>query len=124
VLDAARADQAAEEAEVRGLERSLTVDVTLALAQLDTLAATLASLREREAPAAQRALDAVAAAYGVGQDTLLDWLDAARAIRELALEEAELLGEVGHALADLTSATGALPTEFEADRRSTRTDHE
>ena len=115
-LDAARADQAAEEAEVLGLERSLTVDVRVALAALDTLTATLASLREREAPAAQLALDAVAATYGAGQGTLLDWLDAARAIRELQLEEADLMGELGHALADLTAATGATPTELSAVR--------
>ncbi len=112
VLEAARAEQAAEEAEVLGLERSLTVDVRLALAALDTLTATLASLREREAPAARLALDAVAATYGAGQGTLLDWLDAARAIRELELEEADLMGNVAHALADLTSATGATPTEL------------
>lgn len=115
-LEAARADQAAEEAEVLGIERSLTVDVRVALAQLDTLSATLSSLREREAPAAQLALDAVAATYGAGQGTLLDWLDAARAIRELALEEADLQAEVGHALADLTGATGATPTELGAAR--------
>lgn len=115
-LDAARAGQAAEEAEVLGLERSLVVDVRTALAELDTLAATLASLREHEAPAAQLAIDAVAATYGAGQGTLLDWLDAARAIRELQLEEADLRGEVGHALAELTSATGATPTELGAAR--------
>lgn len=114
VLEAARADQAAEEAEVRGLERSLTVDVRMALAELDTLSSTLASLREGEAPAARLAFDAVASTYGAGQGTLLDWLDAARAIRELELEEADLMGEVAHALADLTSATGATPTELRA----------
>lgn len=115
-LDAARASEAAEEAEVLGLERALTVDVRVALAGLDTLSATLTSLREQEAPAAQRALDAVAATYGAGEGTLLDWLDAARAIRELQIEEADLLGEVGHALADLTGATGATPSELSAAR--------
>jgi outer membrane protein TolC len=111
-LEAARAEQAAEEAEVLGLERSLGVDVHTALAALDTLEATLTSLREREAPAAQLALDAVAATYGAGQGTLLDWLDAARAVRELGVEEADLRGELAHALADLVAATGATPSEL------------
>lgn len=111
-LEAARAEEAAEEAEVLGLERSLGVDVRTALAALDTVAGTLATLREREAPAAQLALDAVASTYGAGQGTLLDWLDAARAIRELEVEETDLLGELAHALADLIAATGGTPSEI------------
>jgi cobalt-zinc-cadmium efflux system outer membrane protein len=104
---AARAEAAAAEAEVAGSERSIAVEVRTAVAELQTSANVLETLRTREAPAAAFALDATAAAYGAGEGTLLEWLDAARAIRELEIEETEILSEILHALVGVASASGA-----------------
>jgi hypothetical protein len=101
---AARAEAAAAEAEVLGAERAIEVEVRTALAELETTAHVLETLRTREAPAAAFALDATAAAYGAGEGTLLEWLDAARAIRELEIEETEILSEILHALVGVASA--------------------
>ncbi len=113
--EAARAEANAMEAEAAGIERSISVEVRTALAALATVRRALAALRELEAPAAALALDATAATYGAGDGTLLEWLDAARAIRELEIQEVELLMEVAHALADLASALGALPADLASD---------
>lgn len=110
--EAARAEASAMEAEAAGLERSISVEVRTALAALTTIRRALAALRDLEAPATLLALDATAATYGAGEGTLLEWLDAARAIRELEIEEVELLVEVAHALADVGSALGALPSDL------------
>ncbi|MBN8616571.1 MAG: hypothetical protein J0L92_38655, partial [Deltaproteobacteria bacterium] len=60
------------------------------------------------------AFDATAATYGAGEGSLLEWLDAARAIRELEVEEAELLTEVAHARVEVASALGARLGELDA----------
>lgn len=103
------------EAEAAGLERSISVEVRTALAALSTTRRAITALRELEAPAAALALDATAATYGAGDGTLLEWLDAARAIRGLEIEEVELLMEVAHALADVASALGALLADLAAE---------
>ncbi len=112
--EAMRADARAMESEVAGIERAIAVEVRAALAELVTNRRALRVLREREAPAAALALDATAATYGAGEGNLLDWLDAARATRELAVEEVELLTEVAHARVDVASALGATLGELDA----------
>ncbi len=112
--EARRADARAMEAEAAGLELAIAVEVRGALAELETTRRVLRALRESEAPAAALAFDATAATYGAGEGSLLEWLDAARAIRELELEEAEVLTEVAHARVAVASALGASLAELDA----------
>jgi outer membrane protein TolC len=112
--EARRADARAMEAEAAGLELGIAVEVRGALAELETTRRVLRALRESEAPAAALAFDATAATYGAGEGSLLEWLDAARAIRELELEEAEVLTEVAHARVAVASALGASLAELDA----------
>ncbi len=106
--EAARAEATAAEAEVAAIERSVDVEVRTALATLETTRRVLDVLRAREAPAAALAQDATAVTYGAGEGTLLDWLDAVRAVRELDIAEAELLTELAHARADVDNAMGLI----------------
>lgn len=117
LAEAARAEASAAEADVLGLERTIEIEVRTAIAGLETRRRVLEALRGREARAAALALEATSATYGAGEGSLLEWLDAARAIRELEIEEAELLMDVGHALADVTSATGASLGELDQHAR-------
>lgn len=112
LAEAARADAAAAEAEVLGAERMIEVEVRTALAELETTSRVLDTLRTREAPAAAFALDATAAAYGAGEGSLLEWLDAARAIRELEIEETEIQSEILHALVGVASASAVMLEEL------------
>jgi outer membrane protein TolC len=113
LAEAAHAEARAAEADVLGLERTIEVDVRTALAQLETTRRVLDVLRGREGPATALALDATAATYGAGTGTLLEWLDAARAIRELEIEETGLLTDVAHARVEVASAMGAIPGELD-----------
>jgi outer membrane protein TolC len=104
--DAARLEAEAELDEVARMERDVRVEVVGAARMIEVVARTLATLRERERPAAERALEAVAVTYSSGEVDLIAWLDAVRAVRELGVEEARLLGEGAHAQAELESAIG------------------
>jgi len=105
--DAARAEAEAELADLAGLERDVATDVTTALGELARVSAVLATLRERERPALERALVAVQAGYASGSVDLLAWLDVVRRQRELSLDEIELLGAAEHAVAEVELAVGA-----------------
>lgn len=104
--DAARAAAEAELDGVAGLERDLGAELAAAIGSLDAAERAVRTLRERERPAAQRAMEAVASTYAAGRADLLAWLDAVRTLRELDVEEARLLGEAAHAWAELESAVG------------------
>ncbi len=110
-LEAARESALAALADTSSIEHDIAVDLSEALGELETASATLVVLREREAPAARRAVEAALEGYAAGTGDLLDWLDAARAIRELDVEEAELRGALGHALTEVESIVGAPLTD-------------
>lgn len=113
--DAARATAEAELDAVAGLERDLRAEVAAAVGGLDVATRALRTLRERERPAAQRAMEAVAGTYAAGRADLLAWLDAVRTLRELDVEEARLLGGAARAIAELESVIGG-PIEAEDAR--------
>lgn len=117
--DAARAEVEAANEEVAAIELEVRADVRAAAESLAALTRALDELRERERPAAQRALEAVGAGLATGTADLTAWLDAARALRELAVREAALLREVARAWAELERAVGlplAERMETEAER--------
>lgn len=104
--DAARLEAEAQLDEVHALELEVRAEVRAAAAELEAATRALEALRERERPAAERALEAIAARYPSGAVDLDAWLDAARALRELEVEEARLLGRAARAWAALEGAVG------------------
>ncbi|MCC6874450.1 MAG: TolC family protein [Sandaracinaceae bacterium] len=104
--DAARLDAEAELDTLAGLERDVRAEVVSAAHTLEAARRTLEVLQARERPAAERALEAASATYATGGVDLVTWLDAARALRELEVEEARLLGGAAHARVELEAAVG------------------
>jgi outer membrane protein TolC len=113
-LEAARAAARAAEAELDGALRGLRAEVTALLGELETSRAELEVLVTREQPAAERVEEASAAAYRGGEGTLLEWLDAVRARRELALEEVEVRATLVRLTVALARAIGASPAALMA----------
>lgn len=105
--EAARAAARAAEAELDGALRALRVEVTATVAELETLRADLEVLVSRERLAAERVEEAAAAAYRGGEGSLLEWLDAARARRELVLEEVEVRAALARRMVALGRVVGA-----------------
>lgn len=105
--DAARAEEDAALEEVAALELEVRAEVGEAAASVESLRRALDELRERERPAAERALEAVTAGLSTGAVDVTAWLDAARALRELEVDEAGLLRELAIAWIELESASGA-----------------
>lgn len=91
-IDAARAAARGEVGE--GHARVLAVEQELAVVRGDVL------------PAAARAVEAAASAYGSGQGDLTSWLDATRMVLDARMEEAALIAELEHAVAELEQAVG------------------
>lgn len=104
--DAAVLEAEAELDEVAALEREVRAQVRAAAAELHAASQALAELRERERPAAVRALETMAALYPSGAVELGAWLEAARRVRDLDVEEARLVGDVARAWATLEGAIG------------------
>jgi outer membrane protein TolC len=104
--DASVLEAEAELDEVAALEREVRAEVRAAAAELHAASRGLTELRERERPAAERALEAIGARYPSGAVELGAWLDAARRVRDLDVEEARLLGDVARAWAALEGAVG------------------
>ncbi len=115
--EALRAEARAVEAEAAGLARAIATEVRDALSAHEAAARALAVLREREAPATRAALDATAATYAAGQGTLLEWLDAARAIREVSLDEIELGAELAERRVEALGAMGMSLDEARGEPR-------
>jgi len=122
--DAARAELDASHADIASVELEIEVQVRAALAAVETVASTLADLEAHEAPATRRALDAVEAEYAGGGGTLLDWLDSARAVRELSVEEVDLTAELAHRVVDLATAVSARVGDVATASDGAATDHE
>lgn len=102
--DAARAEADAAREEAEALERELRAEVRSAAASLQANARALAILRERERPAAERAIEAVRAALATGGAEIDDWLAAMERVRELEVEETRLIREAAMARAALEGA--------------------
>ncbi|AKF08797.1 Heavy metal RND efflux outer membrane protein, CzcC family [Sandaracinus amylolyticus] len=113
--DAARARAEAALDVVAATERTLRGEIAAAIAALETARRALATIESEERPAVERALGAIAATYASGPADLLAWIDAARALRELEVEDARLRAAAAHAWIDLESAVGG-PIETEVAR--------
>ena len=66
----------------------------------------LVVLHTEERPAASRAVEAVRAAYVGGHAPLLEWIDAARQVLDVEMEEVEVTSSMAHAAVDLDRAVG------------------
>jgi outer membrane protein TolC len=104
--EAARAEVRAEEDEIAWREREIRIALARAAADLRRAQRRLAALRERERPAAERALESATIGYAAGRADLIGWLEALGVLRALDLEEAEALAEVAHARAALEAIVG------------------
>lgn len=105
-MDEAREREAAEAASVREADAIVRQEVSEALARLVALEREWRVLRNEEAPAAERAVDAVRAAYVSGRSDLLAWIDAARAVLDVRTEEADVSADLSRAMAALEWAVG------------------
>lgn len=117
-LAEAREREAAEVASAREAAVVVQGDLSVALARLRGLERELGVLRGESGPAAERALDAVRAAYVAGRSDLLAWIDAARQVLDVQMEEADVTAELARAAAELEQAVGGpLPrTSLAGDR--------
>ncbi|MFO0630256.1 MAG: TolC family protein [Polyangiales bacterium] len=109
---AARERAAAHRVEAAGWERDaraaeVRTEVVDLHARMMTAARALRVIHDRAVPAAQRALDAAQAAFGVGAGSLLEWIDAARMRIEVGDEEAEAAAELLRAVSALEARVGA-----------------
>lgn len=98
-LEAARADQ-------DDVVRRIEGEVARAAGRLRAQRRSLALLREREIPAARRALESERAALAAGSFELATWIQAAHALREAHVEEARIRGAIERALSELEGAVG------------------
>lgn len=105
--EAARQDARAELDEVAWRERALRIELAQHVAMLRGARRALAAIREHERPAAERVLESALLGYAQGTVDATAWLDALRAVREIAVEEARALAAVAHAHADLDEVVGA-----------------
>lgn len=82
-------------------------EITEELARLRSAEGQLLVVDDQALPAARRAIDALGAQYATGSVSLLEWVDAARAVLALELERVALGAELAHAVAALERAVGA-----------------
>lgn len=113
-LAAARETEAAEAASAREVTVETRAGVGAALARLDGLERQLTVLRIEARPSASRAVQAMRAMYTAGNSDLLAWLDTARSVLEIEMEEADLTAELGQTTAELERTVGALLPRTEA----------
>jgi outer membrane protein, heavy metal efflux system len=104
---AARAEAARRDAEVEVLRRQTEREVRTAFEAHQALAAQLDALGSQLGDNALKARHAAAVAYGEGEITLLEWLDAVRAYQEAETTYASLWAEYIGRRAALERATGA-----------------
>ncbi len=86
---------------------ALQSEVTFARAQLAALEQEFIVVHSQAVPAARRSSDAIRAAYTTGNATLLEWVDTARSVLDLQMDEADLTAELAHAVAALERAVGS-----------------
>lgn len=101
-LERVRSERAGTESEVR-------VTVEAGIARVEEARRSLALARDRLLPAARDQLDAARAAFETGQESFLAVLEAEEDLREVELGEHEALAMLDRRIAELRSATGALP---------------
>jgi outer membrane protein, heavy metal efflux system len=106
-LDETKELEASELSSVEAASLELQSEVTTAKAQLAALEQELVVVHCQAVPAARRSIDAVRAAYTTGNASLLEWVDTARSVLDLELEETDLSAELAHAVAALERAVGA-----------------
>lgn len=102
----AEAREQAERASVQEILASVRREVATAHARLQALEQELSVLRREARPAAFRALDATRAAYVAGMSDLLAWLDAARSVLDVSMEEAEITADLERTVTELEWAVG------------------
>jgi cobalt-zinc-cadmium efflux system outer membrane protein len=99
--------EAAESSSEVGVSLELESEVTTAFANLSAAERQLIVVRDQAVPAARHAIDAIRAAYTTGNASLLEWLDAARSVLDLQMDESDLNAELEYATAGLERAVGA-----------------
>jgi outer membrane protein TolC len=104
--DGARHDFEAAAAEAESARRTARAEVAQAAGRVRALRRSLAVLREREIPAAERAVEAGRASLGSGGFDLSAWLEAASVLRAARVDEARTAGEIEHAFVDLEASVG------------------
>jgi outer membrane protein TolC len=104
--DGARHDFEAAAAEAESARRMARAEVAQAVGRVRALRRSLAVLREREIPAAERAVEAGRASLGSGGFDLSEWLEAASVLRAARVDEARTNGEIEHAFVDLEASVG------------------
>ena len=82
------------------------VEVAQAAGRVKTLRRSLAVLRQRELPAAERAVAAERASLGSGGFDLASWLASAAALRVARVDEARMQGDIEHAIIDVDASVG------------------
>ena len=106
-LDEARELEASELSLEDGARVELQSEVAGALAQLAASERELVVVRGQAVPAARRSIDAMRAAYTTGSASLVEWVDTARSVLDLEMEETDLTADLAHAVAALERAVGA-----------------
>ncbi len=105
-VEAALERERAEAATAESAAVTVRGEVSVALARLHGLEHELVVLHTEERPAASRAVEAVRAAYVGGHAPLLEWIDAARQVLDVEMEEVEVTSSMAHAAVDLDRAVG------------------
>jgi len=107
-VEQAKEEEAAEQANRDNAAIDAAIDVAEAYTRLRGLEAQLVVVRTRGLPAAQRSIEALAAAYTTGKATLLDWVDATRSVLDLEMEGIQLHGDLARGIASLERAVGTV----------------
>lgn len=106
-LDEAIEFEASELSAEDGAGVELQSEVTVASTQLASFEQQLTVVHGQAVPAARSSIDAVRAAYTTGSASLLEWVDNARSVLDLQMEETDLTAELAHAVAALERAVGS-----------------
>jgi hypothetical protein len=97
----------AEAAAVEGARLRVRTETARALWAVRAAEARWLALRDQALPGAQKALDALRAAYATGGSDLPSLLDAQRGVLEISLELGTARGDLERALVELDMAVGA-----------------
>jgi outer membrane protein TolC len=108
-LEEARAGLERARSERGGLEDEVRVAVAAGVSRVAEAQRSLALSRDRLLPAARDQLGAARSAFETGQESFATVLEAEEDLRDVELGEHVALAELDRALAELRSATGALP---------------
>lgn len=104
--EGARHEIEAAAADAESARRAARVEVAQAAGRVRALRRSLTVLREREIPAAERAVEAGRASLGSGGFDLSAWIEAATVLRAARVDEARMRGEIEHAFVDLEASVG------------------